>query len=78
MIPEGVERRNEDWSIFFLNRDSNEPQKQEQTQEVKQGNESVQMDGTFVNDGSSIFEAVVHTVNEETHGMSSDFPSVHY
>jgi hypothetical protein len=58
MIPEGVERRLEDWSIFFLNRESTK----EEEKEVEG------MDGTFINNPFQNVESVIHTVNAETNG----------
>jgi hypothetical protein len=68
MIPQGIENRLDDWSIFFLNREKDKhffsfQPKFEINKSVKrfEGGESI------------VFEAIVHIVNRKTNGMDIIF-----
>lgn len=68
MIPQGIEKRLDDWSIFFLNRGT-----EEHFFYFQPKYEINDADKRFEGGEPFVFEAVVHIVNRGANGMDIIF-----
>ncbi len=70
MIPQGIENRLDDWSIFFLNRETDK-----YFFSFQPMFEIITAGRGFKGGERTVFEAIVHIVNRQTNGMETIFTS---